>query len=261
MGGIVAGIAGESAATGEAVVTDTLRMLLTVLCGFFWTLTYVLAIRTGVRDRTYAVPIVALAMNICWEFQFVFVRSTAHTAAATGTAQAEILIGAVWFVVDCGLLYTVLRFGPREFPYLTHGRFIAAFIAVLALAYAGLDIAARQYDDGKAVLTSYGMNVAMSGLFLAMLAARRSSRGQSLGIAAAKLVGTAAACAGWYLDPSTHPGPWLPFCSIACLLLDLAYLLALSAVIRAERGPAARTRQAPLPGTAVTAPPEGTDVT
>ncbi|MFT2019432.1 hypothetical protein ACMA1D_26835 [Streptomyces sp. 796.1] len=217
-------------------MVDGIRMLLAAVCGLCWTITYVLAVRSGLRDKTYCIPLVALAMNICWEFQFVFFRSADHMSGSNSdVGGAEVVIGVIWLIVDCGLLYTVFRFGPGEFPFLPPRLFYAGFVVVLGLAYAGIEVLSREFDDGDVVLTSFGMNVAMSGLFLAMLAARGSSRGQSMGIAVFKCVGTAATCAAWFLDTSEYPGPWLPYCMTACFVLDVAYIGALATVLRAEK--------------------------
>ncbi|MFD4999603.1 transmembrane-type terpene cyclase [Streptomyces buecherae] len=217
-------------------MVDGIRMALAAVCGLGWTIAYVLAVRTGLRDKTYCIPLVALAMNICWEFQFVFFRSAEHMSGSNSeVGSAEVFIGVIWLIVDCGLLYTVFRFGPNEFPYLPRRVFYAGFVVVLGLAYAGIEVLSREFDDGDVVLTSFGMNVAMSGLFLAMLAVRQSSRGQSMGIAVAKFVGTTSTCVVWFFDTSVYPGPWLPYCTVACVLLDVAYIAALSAVLRRER--------------------------
>ena len=40
------------------------KVLLLLSPGLFWTLTYVLVIRQGFRDRTYGMPLVALCANI-----------------------------------------------------------------------------------------------------------------------------------------------------------------------------------------------------
>ncbi len=41
--------------------------------GIFWIITYACVIRQGLLDRTTAMPFLALAMNITWEFLFTFV--------------------------------------------------------------------------------------------------------------------------------------------------------------------------------------------
>jgi hypothetical protein len=40
---------------------------LTALSGLAWTVVYIEAIRVGFTQRTYALPVVALALNIAWE--------------------------------------------------------------------------------------------------------------------------------------------------------------------------------------------------
>ena len=44
-----------------------MALFLTALSGVAWTLVYLEAIRVGFRDRTYAMPVAALALNIAWE--------------------------------------------------------------------------------------------------------------------------------------------------------------------------------------------------
>lgn len=41
--------------------------LLTLISGLAWTIVYLDAIRIGFRDRTYAMPVAALALNFGWE--------------------------------------------------------------------------------------------------------------------------------------------------------------------------------------------------
>jgi hypothetical protein len=44
-----------------------MAVALTLLSGVAWTVVYVVAIRIGFQQRTYAIPAVALALNIAWE--------------------------------------------------------------------------------------------------------------------------------------------------------------------------------------------------
>lgn len=41
--------------------------VLAALSGLAWTVVYLDCIRVGFRDRTYAMPVAALALNIAWE--------------------------------------------------------------------------------------------------------------------------------------------------------------------------------------------------
>jgi hypothetical protein len=195
--------------------------------GIFWTTAYVLIIRAGLRDRSYGMPLVALGANLSWEFLFSFVRPS-------GGVQTGINIA--WLLLDCGILWTVLRFGPQEFRWLPRPAFFAALAATGALCYLAVDTVSRQFDAGGGTFAAFGQNLMMSGLFLGMLLSRRSARGQSMGIAVCKLLGTALASASVWTGLSgdaLHRGPLLPYLFLAILLLDLAYVGALAAVGRA----------------------------
>ncbi|MEU9989343.1 hypothetical protein AB0E10_21620 [Streptomyces sp. NPDC048045] len=197
--------------------------------GLFWTAAYVLLIRTGLRERTFGMPVVAFATNFSWEFMFSFVRPP--SAVMQG-------INIVWFCFDLAIGYTVVRFGRAEFPYLPDRLFLPALAVLIALAYPGMNYASEQFDEGVGAITAFGSNLAMSGMFLAMLAARRSTRGQSPGIAVTKLVGTACASLALLTDPDGAPrydSALMYYLYIGCFVLDLAYVYAVFAVRRAER--------------------------
>ena len=46
---------------------DTIKLTLTVISGICWTVVYFEGIRVGLRDRSYAIPFYALALNFAWE--------------------------------------------------------------------------------------------------------------------------------------------------------------------------------------------------
>jgi hypothetical protein len=45
-------------------------LLLTALSGIAWTIVYVDSIRIGLTQKTYAMPIAALGLNIAWEWTY-----------------------------------------------------------------------------------------------------------------------------------------------------------------------------------------------
>lgn len=186
--------------------------------GLCWTLTYLLIIRTGLRERTYGMPIVAFAANISWEFRYSFVHPS---------NGVQHVINIVWFLLDCAIAYTIVRFGPGEFPYLSRRVFYGCLIALVALAYPAVDLVGTQFDDGAGVFSAFAINLMMSGLFLAMFTARPAGRGQSVGIATAKLAGTAFASGSLAVKgdlAARYHGGLLPYLYIACFVLDLVYL-------------------------------------
>jgi hypothetical protein len=191
---------------------------LAVGSGLCWTLVYLLIIRVGRRDRTYGMPIVAFACNISWEFLYAFIRPS------TGVQH---IINIVWFVLDCGIAETIIRFGPQEFPYLSRRVFYGCLIALIALAYPAVDLVGTAFDHGAGVFSAFGMNLMMSALFIAMFTARPAGRGQSVGIATAKLAGTALASGSLAVKgdlAARYHGGLLPYLYISCFVLDLVYL-------------------------------------
>jgi hypothetical protein len=194
--------------------------------GLCWTATYLLIIQRGFADRTYGMPIVALAANLSWEFIFSVVRPD------TGVQH---IVDIVWLTLDLVIVYTAVRFGPREFAYLPRPVFYAGFAGTLVLAYLGVDTVCREFDHGNGGYAAFGQNLMMSGLFLAMLASRGGLRGQSLPIAAAKFAGTALASI-YFWRYGDHPhSAVLAYLYVANAVVDVAYLVAV-AVVRARPG-------------------------
>jgi hypothetical protein len=191
---------------------------LAVGAGLCWTLAYLLIIRVGLRERTYGMPIVAFAANISWEFIYAFVRPS------NGVQHT---INIVWFLLDCVIGYTIVRFGPDEFPYLSRSVFYGCFLALLGFAYPAVNLFGTQFDVGDGLVSAFAMNLVMSALFISMFMARPAGRGQSVGIATAKLAGTAFASASVAVKSdlaARYHGGLLPYLYIACFLLDLVYL-------------------------------------
>ena len=123
---------------------------LALASGLFWTLTYVLVIRQGLADRTYGMPLVALCANLAWEFIFSVVRP--HHGVQHG-------VDIAWLCLDLGIAYTALRYGPREFPYLSRPAFYAGLAGTFALSYLGVDLVCRQFDGGRGGYAAFGQNL------------------------------------------------------------------------------------------------------
>jgi hypothetical protein len=210
---------------------------LVVLSGLAWTIVYIECIRVGLRGRTYAMPLAALGLNIAWE-------STYAVHGLAGAAGAQPVINLVWALIDLVIVYTFFRFGRAEFPTLSRPQFVAGGILVFASSYAVQWLFIGQFGwTDAAKYSAFLQNLLMSGLFIAMLAARRGTRGQSMLIAVAKWIGT--------LAPTIAIGvyehsPFILGIGSLCSVFDLAYIGLLRSAQVAARPPQA-TAAAPVP--------------
>ena len=85
-------------------------LVLTLVSGVAWTLVYVDAVRLGLRQRTYSMPLAAFGLNIAWEVLYT------GLGFAGGSPDVQTWVNLVWACGDMAILYTVVRYGPSEFP-------------------------------------------------------------------------------------------------------------------------------------------------
>lgn len=188
---------------------------LSALSGLAWTIVYIDAIRIGFRHRTYAIPLVALGLNFAWE--------TTYTAQdLMGRMSPQGYVNLVWALADLVIVYTFFAFGRGEFPRLvTRPVFALLGTLVFGASYAvqWLFLAEFGHDAGR--YSAFLQNLLMSGLFIAMLMARRGLRGQTLTIAVAKWIGTLAPT---ILIGVLRGEPFILGIGILCSVFDLVYI-------------------------------------
>ena len=193
-----------------------MELFLTVISGLAWTIVYIEAIRLGFKHKTYAMPVAALGLNIAWETIY-------GIHGLTETIDAQAIINLLWAAADLVIVYTFFRFGRAELPkFVTRPLFIAWGLVIFGTSYAVqvLFIAEFGWMDG-ARYSAFLQNLLMSGLFIAMLVARRGARGQSMVIAVAKWIGT--------LAPTILIGvlgnlPFIVGIGVLCSVFDLIYI-------------------------------------
>ena len=166
---------------------EAIKLILTVVSGVCWTIVYIEGIRVGFKDKSYAIPFYALALNIAWEL-----LHTAFGFRAGVSVQA--IINAVWFAFDVGILYTYFKYGRKYFPRNPPaGGFIGWSVLCLVTAL-GVEYAFVS-EFGVTVGAGYSaflQNLLMSVLFIDMFVQRSGGEGQSLYIAVSKWLGTLA---------------------------------------------------------------------
>jgi hypothetical protein len=181
---------------------DTIKIVLTIISGVCWTIVYIDGIRIGFRDKSYAIPFYALALNFAWELLYTYF------GFRTNGVTVQNVFNAVWFCFDVGILYTYFKFGRKYFPWGSsnnpgkesgvkppHSKwaFVAWSILGIITAFAVQYAFRREFGVSKAAAYSaFPQNLVMSILFIGMLAQRGSREGQSVTIAVNKWLGTLA---------------------------------------------------------------------
>lgn len=197
-----------------------MELFLTLLSGIAWTVVYISCIRTGMKEKTYCMPLFALGLNFAWEVIY------SVNECVTGTFSVQTVVNIVWACLDAVIVYTYFKYGKEYFPQQAKKYFVPfsiltfATCVVLQLAYffEFPGIASAQYS-------AFVQNAAMSILFLIMLYRRGSTKGQNLTIAVAKWIGT--------LAPTILMGVWLGFniyivlTGIVCSVFDIIYIVQL----------------------------------
>lgn len=76
--------------------------------GAFWTLCYILLTLRSFRDRSYGMPLFALAYNFAWEFIYglLIAETTLESAVFT-----------MWLILDLGMVYGLLKYGKEEWNH------------------------------------------------------------------------------------------------------------------------------------------------
>lgn len=192
-------------------------VFLTVVSGLAWTLVYFEAIRLGFKQRTYAMPIAALGLNIAWETIYS-VYSFSQGVSIQG------FINVIWALMDMVIVYTFFRYGRGEFPkFLSRGMFVLLGIGTIAISYViqWLFIVEFGWYDAPRY-SAFLQNVLMSGLFIAMFIARRGMRGQSVTLGVAKWIGTLAPTFAFGIVEGFNP--LLLGLGVLCSVLDLTYI-------------------------------------
>ncbi|MGW2677395.1 transmembrane-type terpene cyclase [Streptomyces sp. NPDC001436] len=217
-----------------------MELILTLVSGVAWTLVYAEAIRVGLRDRTYAMPVAALALNLAWEATYAVVD-------LRGGLSAQGVVDVVWCAADLVIVSTYLRYGRAELPaFVTRPVFAAWSALVFATGFAVQWLFLAHFGAHDASrYAAFLQNLLMSGLFLALYTARRGPRGQSLLIAAAKWPGTLAPTV---LFGAMEGSGFILGLGALCSVFDLAYIGVLAAGRRragAEGGEGVRSRPDP----------------
>ncbi|KAJ3038908.1 hypothetical protein HDV00_012830 [Rhizophlyctis rosea] len=206
-----------------------------------WNYTYIdLLLRNG-REKTYGMPLAGICLNLAWEF----IYSTIHPLKAPWSPHHFVSIS--WFFIDCGMMYQTVKYGRKEWEHVPFVRnnlgliagtgVIASFFLITGFV---LDYEPLGVDTG--IITGYLVNITLSISFIAMLFNRKSLRGQSLGIAVSKFLGTGNIIVAWWTKAVLWPEEFglattrsMIVLAVLILVFDCIYV-GLVASIKYEKG-------------------------
>jgi hypothetical protein len=192
----------------------TIITLFALISGIFWTITYLLILQLSRQDRIIGMPMVALCMNISWEFIFSFIYPS---------DRPQLYVNYIWFCFDIVIAIQYLKLNKSAFvKYLPRKLFYPAFCSVLAIGFFNMLFATTELGTKLGShYTAFEINLIMSVLFIYILLSSDRTQGQSIYIAITKMIGTAFASVMSYLEfPSS---PLLNFLYVAIFLCDGAY--------------------------------------
>lgn len=170
-------------------------LFLTLLSGISWIIVYEECIRLGFRQKTYAMPFWALALNISWETIYTYsdIFLEAH-GKLEGMLVAQVIVNAFWVCLDCIILYTYFKYGKKEWPEKICKKYFVPWSILVLFCSTVLQIAFIK-EFGFVMAAQYSaflQNLLMSVLFIVLYTKRRNMQGQSMLLAVAKWIGTLA---------------------------------------------------------------------
>ena len=195
-------------------MSPTLVTVLTLISGLSWTVVYIDLIHRGFKDKTYGMPLFALAFNFAWELTFGFL--------VAGGMSLQRIVNITWFLFDAVIVYTYFRYGRKEFPKSMERFFIPWSLLAFGTAFLVIDFTRLEFEGyWGAIYSAFAQNLMMSVLFIGMLVRRDNVAGQSMYIAIFKWLGTLAPT----IQISMQTGSALVLIlGIGCFLYDVIYI-------------------------------------
>jgi len=167
-----------------------------------WGAVYLMGIRLGFKEKTFAIPWIAMCTNFSWEFLFAFVFNKSHPGLHP---QAQFYSSLLLLAIDAVLIYLFVRYWRSDFPESVSEKWFLPYFLFGLLSCGGVVYYVTvEFQDWNGAYSAFGENVLTSALFLTMFLRRNSLLGQSLYIALAKMFGTIlASISTWMFMPES----------------------------------------------------------
>ncbi len=201
---------------------DVLTNILIGISGIGWTTVYIVIIYRGFKDKASGMPLIALGLNIAWEFLFSVVFPSPR--------PIQQVANMVWFCFDVVIVVQKFMYGKKEFrrstPGLSDRLFTVNGVAALVFSFGVVYVSALDWDDPNGKYSAYIMNAIMSFAFISMLQRSEGLEGQSIYVALGKFLGTLSPTILATLEwAQTGEYRTLPFLGLVCFFYDIAYIV------------------------------------
>jgi len=163
-------------------VNTPLTIALSIIADVLWMLAYIFTIRAGFRDHTYGFPLVAVCLNISWEFVFSLVIRP--------KSKLRMILTLLWLALDLVILFQLLRWGAADQLPAIQAHFVPVVLGTLLLAGIGHITFHYTYHDPGGQEVAFTINLVMSVLFVFLLFDRPNLQGLSYAAAWLKMLGT-----------------------------------------------------------------------
>ena len=162
-----------------------MTLFLVALSGICWTVVYVDAIRIGFRNKTYAIPFWALALNFAWELLCTIIGYQEIGI------NDQMIANIVWLFCDTFILITYFKYGKLYCPIVVQKYFYLNGIVILFISFVVQYAFIREF--GLIMGSSYSaflQNLLMSILFIGWALDNNRISSQSILIGISKCIGT-----------------------------------------------------------------------
>lgn len=196
-----------------------MELLLSLISGICWTFVYIELIHLGLKEKTYGMPVIALALNISWECIYSFKDLT------TNPGGVQSWINLAWFLLDIVIVITYLKYGKKDFSQYFDVRFFKPWTLIVFIMGFSVQIAfVEEFGQMSGAYSAFLQNLIMSVLYINMLATRKSKKGQNQLIAVCKWIGTLAPT---ILFGIIHDDIFVLVIGCFCSIFDITYILIL----------------------------------
>ena len=172
----------------QHILDNGFLLNLTVLGDLCWAIAYVLIIVQCFRQRSYGIPLVAIAMNFTWELQYSLVQPPRCDDGSVDTVKVIMILA--WAALDVVIVWQLFRYGRAQQAIDDIRRFYPfVVVGTLLLAAAGNLTFARFHPTEAAPLSGLIINFVMSLLFIFLLFSRPTLQGIGWGAAWFRIAG------------------------------------------------------------------------